>query len=121
LELIEWVGADCTAADGPWHSDAEIKLDATGFIIKAGKKDQDLLGCHARLPVSPQAHQNPLHHRRRNHSPRPASSKASQAQVMKKGETILKMTFESSWSMTPRKPTVLFARRRPLFRAIHSG
>jgi adenine-specific DNA-methyltransferase len=25
LELIEWISLDCTAADGPWHADAEIK------------------------------------------------------------------------------------------------
>ncbi len=38
LELIEWVSADCTAADGPWHSDAEIKIDKRGLVSRDGKK-----------------------------------------------------------------------------------
>ncbi len=38
LELIEWVSADCTLADGPWHSDAEIKIDKRGFVMRDGKK-----------------------------------------------------------------------------------
>lgn len=38
LELIEWVSADCTASEGPWHSDAEIKIDKNGLVIRDGKK-----------------------------------------------------------------------------------
>ncbi len=40
LELIEWVSADCTAAEGPWHSDAEIKIDKRGFVSRDGKKSK---------------------------------------------------------------------------------
>ena len=38
LELIEWVSADCTESQGPWHSDAEIRIDKTGLVIRDGKK-----------------------------------------------------------------------------------
>jgi len=40
LELIEWVSADCTAAEGPWRSDAEIKIDKRGFVSHDGKKSK---------------------------------------------------------------------------------
>ena len=33
LELIEFLSLDCTAAEGPWHSDAEIKIDKNGYVI----------------------------------------------------------------------------------------
>lgn len=29
---------DCTAADGVWHSDSEIKIDKNGFVIRNGEK-----------------------------------------------------------------------------------
>lgn len=38
LELIEYLSLDCTAASGPWHSDAEIKIDKLGYVIKNGAK-----------------------------------------------------------------------------------
>lgn len=38
LELIEFLSLDCTAASGPWHSDAEIKIDKLGYVIKNGTK-----------------------------------------------------------------------------------
>jgi adenine-specific DNA-methyltransferase len=41
LELVEWVSADCTAADGPWHSDSEIKIDKRGYVIRDGQKTKD--------------------------------------------------------------------------------
>jgi adenine-specific DNA-methyltransferase len=40
LELIEWVSADCTAAEGLWRSDAEIKIDKRGFVSHDGKKSK---------------------------------------------------------------------------------
>ena len=43
LETIEWISLDCTNADKqtPWHSDAEIKIDRLGYVIRNGIKTQD--------------------------------------------------------------------------------
>jgi adenine-specific DNA-methyltransferase len=41
LELIELLSLDCTADDGPWHSDAEIKIDKKGYVIRDGVKTKE--------------------------------------------------------------------------------
>lgn len=41
LELIEFLSVDCTASDGEWHSDSEIKIDKNGFVIINGSKTKD--------------------------------------------------------------------------------
>lgn len=41
LELIEWISVDCTATEGEWHSDSEIKIDKLGFVIKNGIKTKE--------------------------------------------------------------------------------
>lgn len=41
LELIEYVSVDCTTAEGPWHSDSEIKIDKNSFVIRNGKKTKE--------------------------------------------------------------------------------
>ncbi len=43
LETIEWISLDSSTADkqAPWHSDAEVKIDRLGYVIKNGKKTQD--------------------------------------------------------------------------------
>lgn len=41
LELIEYLSLDCTAAEGEWHSDSEIKIDKNGYVIKDGAKTKD--------------------------------------------------------------------------------
>ena len=41
LELIEFLSLDCTANDGVWHSDAEIKIDKLGYVILNGQKTDD--------------------------------------------------------------------------------
>lgn len=38
LELIEYLSLDCTAADGEWHSDSEIKMDKNGYVTCNGEK-----------------------------------------------------------------------------------
>ena len=38
LELIEFLSLDCTAAEGAWHSDSEIKIDKLGYVIRNGNK-----------------------------------------------------------------------------------
>ena len=41
LELIEYLSLDCTATEGEWHSDSEIKIDKYGYVIKDGTKTKD--------------------------------------------------------------------------------
>lgn len=41
LELIEFLSLDCTADDGNWHSDSEIKIDKNGFVIRNGEKTKE--------------------------------------------------------------------------------
>jgi len=41
LELIEYLSVDCTAAEGEWHSDSEIKIDKLGYVIRNGTKTKD--------------------------------------------------------------------------------
>ena len=43
LETIEWLSLDCTTADkqAPWHSDAEVKIDRLGYVIRNGVKTQE--------------------------------------------------------------------------------
>lgn len=38
LEIIEFLSLDCTAAEGEWHSDSEIKIDKNGYVIVNGQK-----------------------------------------------------------------------------------
>lgn len=46
LELIEFLSIDCTAAEGEWHSDSEIKIDKLGYAIRNGKKTKEFWdGC----------------------------------------------------------------------------
>ena len=41
LELIEYISLDCTAAEGSWHSDCEIKIDKFGYVILNGTKTKN--------------------------------------------------------------------------------
>ena len=41
LELIEFLSVDCTAAEGEWHSDSEIKIDKNGFVVVNRNKTKD--------------------------------------------------------------------------------
>ncbi len=41
LELIEFLSLDCTASEGEWHSDSEIKIDKNGYAIKDGVKTKE--------------------------------------------------------------------------------
>lgn len=46
LELIEFLSLDCTAAQGEWHSDSEIKIDKNSYVIRNGEKSKDFWdGC----------------------------------------------------------------------------
>ena len=41
LELIEYLSVDCTAAQGEWHSDSEVKIDKLGYVICNGTKTKE--------------------------------------------------------------------------------
>lgn len=41
LELIEMISLDCTAGEGVWHSDEEIKIDKLGYVINKGMKTNE--------------------------------------------------------------------------------
>lgn len=41
LELIEFISLDCTASEGEWHSDSEIKIDKNSFVIVNGEKTKN--------------------------------------------------------------------------------
>lgn len=41
LELIELISLDCTAVEGIWHSDSEIKIDKKGYVIRNGEKTKE--------------------------------------------------------------------------------
>ncbi|MBR3597028.1 MAG: site-specific DNA-methyltransferase [Clostridia bacterium] len=41
LELIEYISLDCTATEGEWHSDSEIKIDKNSFVIVNGEKTKN--------------------------------------------------------------------------------
>lgn len=41
LELIEYLSVDCTAAEGEWHSDSEVKIDKLGYVIRNGTKTKE--------------------------------------------------------------------------------
>lgn len=46
LELIEFLSVDCTAVEGEWHSDSEIKIDKLGYVIRYGNKTKEFWdGC----------------------------------------------------------------------------
>jgi len=41
LETIEFLSLDCTARDGVWHSDSEIKINKLGYVIVNGKQTKN--------------------------------------------------------------------------------
>lgn len=54
LETIEWVSVDCTAGEGAWHSDSEIKIDGkTSFVIRNGQKTREFWDCTIRSEKKP--------------------------------------------------------------------
>ena len=53
LELIEFISINCTATDGEWHSDSEIKIDKNGFVIVNGNKTKEFWDGHIRSEKKP--------------------------------------------------------------------
>lgn len=53
LELIEFLSVDCTAAEGEWHSDSEIKIDKNGYVIANGVKTKEFWNGQIRCDKKP--------------------------------------------------------------------
>lgn len=53
LEGIEAVFVDAKSADGPWTTDAEVRIDKKGFAIRDGKKTKDLWDGTVKLDKCP--------------------------------------------------------------------
>lgn len=53
LELIEFLSVDCTATDGEWHSDSEVKIDKNGFVIVNGNKTKEFWDGRIRCEKKP--------------------------------------------------------------------
>ncbi len=53
LELIEFLSVDCTALDGEWHSDSEVKIDKNGFVIVGGNKTKEFWDGRIRCEKKP--------------------------------------------------------------------
>ena len=53
LELIEFLSVDCTATDGEWHSDNEIKIDKNGYVILDGNKTKEFWDGYIRSTKKP--------------------------------------------------------------------
>ena len=53
LELIEFLSLDCTAADGKWYSDSEIKIDKLGYVIRTARKPNPSVAVPSRVRRRP--------------------------------------------------------------------
>ena len=53
LETIEYLSVDCTAAEGEWHSDSEVKIDKLGYVILNGQKTKDFWNARIYAPKQP--------------------------------------------------------------------
>lgn len=53
LETIEYLSVDCTASEGKWHSDSEVKIDKLGYVILNGKKTGNFWDATIHAPKQP--------------------------------------------------------------------
>ena len=53
LETIEYLSVDCTATDGEWHSDSEVKIDKLGYVILNGQKTNNFWNAKIFAPKQP--------------------------------------------------------------------
>ena len=53
LETIEYLSVDCTATEGKWHSDSEIKIDKLGYVILNGQKTKNFWNAKIYAPKQP--------------------------------------------------------------------
>lgn len=53
LETIEYLSVDCTASEGQWHSDSEVKIDKLGYVTINGQKTNDFWNARIHAPKQP--------------------------------------------------------------------
>ena len=53
LETIEYLSVDCTATEGEWHSDSEVKIDKLGYVILNGQKTKNFWDAKIYAPKRP--------------------------------------------------------------------
>ena len=53
LETIEYLSVDCTATEGEWHSDSEVKIDKLGYVILNGQKTKNFWDAKIYAPKQP--------------------------------------------------------------------
>ena len=53
LETIEYLSVDCTATEGEWHSDSEVKIDKLGYVILDGQKTKNFWDAKIYAPKRP--------------------------------------------------------------------
>lgn len=53
LETIEYLSVDCTATEGEWHSDSEVKIDKLGYVILNGQKTKNFWNAKIYAPKQP--------------------------------------------------------------------
>lgn len=53
LETIEYISVDCTATEGEWHSDSEVKIDKLGYVILNGQKTKNFWNAKIYAPKQP--------------------------------------------------------------------
>lgn len=53
LETIEYLSVDCTASEGEWHSDSEVKIDKLGYAIVNGEKTGKFWDARIHAPQQP--------------------------------------------------------------------
>lgn len=53
LETIEYLSVDCTATEGEWHSDSEVKIDKLGYVILNGQKTKKFWDAKIYAPKQP--------------------------------------------------------------------
>ncbi|WP_192929808.1 hypothetical protein [Alkaliphilus serpentinus] len=52
-KLIEFISVDCTANEGEWHSESEIKIQKNGYVINNGKKTKEFWDSSIRCAKKP--------------------------------------------------------------------
>ena len=55
MELIEALSLDCQNADksAPWHSDAEIRIDKLGYVMRNGIKTKEFWAGTIQAEIKP--------------------------------------------------------------------
>ena len=47
------MSADCTSGEGPWHADAEVRVDKNGFVVRDGHPTREFWDGTLRCELPP--------------------------------------------------------------------